>query len=171
MTIIAVLGDSHSGKSAYAHAACNIAIPLNLFESKDVETYFWYGLNSSAEVRVIPGTASNKLLKSACIGADGIVVLYEQNKTVYCAKRWIVRLGHCLNGVQNIPILICKHKSNTVRHRHDRRLTELLQRFPLAEHTCTTISNITGIQDSLNRIITHARKQIPSPLSEHIRLT
>ena len=167
MTKIVVVGDSHTGKSTFAHVACGIPIPHNMFRSTNTETYYCYGTETRTEITVVPGEALDDRLASACEGAEGIIALYNYEDSIHSAQRWLRRVGCAMGGIQQVPIIICQHKHTRLYTRHDRRLVEVLQRYPLAEHTNTSIEVAHGIQDCVNRLITHIRRRHPSPLARH----
>ena len=168
MTKIVVVGDSHVGKTTFAHVACKIAIPLNVFRSTVTEVYYWHGNDSTAELHVVPGFTDAGMLKESCLSAEGIVVLYDCRESIHAAKKWLRQIAGVCAGVHEVPIMVCQHKYNQRNaKKHERRLSEFLLHYEKAEHTHTTITNPVGIQDCVNRIIKHVRRNLPSPLCEH----
>lgn len=153
-TRIVVMGDSRTGKTEFAYLATRVPVPLNIYKSTDVEHFQLRGAYSVADVAVVPGCADDAMLRAACQGATGVIVLYKNNVTG--ARRWLNRAN-----ATSVPILVCAHASAAPP---GRRVREILQHYVTAEHTCTSPLYATGIIDCLNRIVLRARREMPSPL-------
>jgi hypothetical protein len=164
MTKVVVVGDSRVGKTGFAHIACSHDLPLNLFRSTEVETFYLHGVDTTATLSVVPGNALDDVLSCVCNGSDAIIALYDSRKSVYTAKRWLNRIERMIDGVHRVPIMICSHSIHTSPCVHDRRLSDVLQQYPCAEHTCTATGRSVGIVDCVNRIVTKVRSRHPSPL-------
>lgn len=156
MTSVAVLGDSRSGKTAFMHKAVYGRVPLNIFTSTSVETFYWVGaLHSSADFHVVPGACSNNQLVHALCGVDAILVLYKEN--VQTAQNWLWRATRSMLGVHNLPVIVvCTGTSSP------KLADSLLRAYPCAEHAVVT--TMAGAQDCVNRIVMRARRDPPSPL-------
>jgi len=168
MARVVVVGDSRVGKTAFAHVACGHPLPVNIFRSTEVETFYLHGTDQVATLQVVPGTALDDVLARTCGGADAIMVIYDSHTSIYTAKRWLQRIEQLMDGTGRVPILICSHSSGSADPRvHDRRLSYVLQQYPHAEHTRTRMARPAGIVDCANRVVHHIRRRHPSPLSHH----
>ena len=148
------MGDSRTGKTEFAHLATALPVPLNIYTSVGLEYFQLRGTHTVADVVVVPGNADDAMLRDACKGATGVVVLYKDN--IHSARRWINRAN-----AASVPILVCAHGSAVPP---GRRVRETLQYYITAEHTCTSPLYTTGIVDCLSRIVCRARRDMPSPL-------
>jgi GTPase SAR1 family protein len=164
MTQVVIVGDSRVGKTSFAHIACNHELPLNIFRSTEVETFYLHGTETIATISVVPGTALDDILGCVCNGSDAIIVLYDSSKSIYTAKRWLARIERIISGVYQIPVMICSHSLRTSPCVHDRRISSVLMQYRNAEHACTATRRPAGIVDCVNRIVTKVRSQHPSPL-------
>lgn len=165
MTQLVIVGDSRVGKTSFAHIACSHELPRNIFRSTEVETFYLHGLDTTATLLVVPGDTLDDVLSCVCNGSDAIIVLYDSTKSIYTAKRWLNRIHRMIDGVHRIPLMICSHSIRTRPCVHDRRVSDVLQQYPNAEHTCTSIGRTAGIVDCVNRMITKVRSGHPSPLA------
>jgi len=158
MTRIAVLGDSHVGKTEFMHLATTRQVPLNIYTSREPELFTLQGIYTSALFVVVPGSADHAATSAAVAGADAIMVLYADHNAA-AARRWIIR---CTGGRQTtLPILICAHNSKGPPA--PARVEDMLRQLPTAEHTYTSTLYVTGIVDCANRIVRRARKELGSP--------
>ena len=158
MTRVAVLGDSRVGKTTFMHLATNRHVPLNIFPSREIETFYLRGTCSAAQFVVVPGDTDAPKTTDAVRGADALLVLYSQS--VRSARKWILRCTH--GQATTVPILVCAH--NTELSQSPTTIQELLRDFPTAEHTETSSGFMIGIVDCANRIVTRARRELGSPL-------
>lgn len=156
MTSIAVLGDSHAGKTAFMHRAIHGRVPLNIFKSTMVETFRWVGaLDSSADFHVVPGVCSDEQLRHALCGVEAMLVLYKDE--VGTARHWIWRATRGMLGVHSLPVIVvCTGTSSP------ELVAAMLRAYPCAEHAVVT--TVAGAQDCVNRIVMRARRDPPSPL-------
>ena len=158
MTCVAVLGDSRVGKTAFMHLATSRRLPLNVFPSREPETFYLQGLSSAAKFVVVPGTSDALQTSDAVRGADALLVLYSQS--IMSARGWITR---CTRGrPTTLPILVCAHNKKVPPSQA--AIADLLRHFPTAEHTETSSLYVTGLVDCANRIVMRARKEMGSPL-------
>ena len=158
MTRVAVLGDRRVGKTTFMHLATTGRVPLNVFPSCEIETFYLRGTCSTAQFVVVPGNADASETTNAVRGADALLVLYSQS--ALSARRWILRCTH--GHATTVPILVCAH--NTEVTQSPAVVADLLRYFPTAEHTKTSSSFVIGLVDCANRIVTRARRELGSPL-------
>lgn len=158
MTRVAVLGDSHVGKTEFMHLATTGHVPLNIFTSRETELFTLHGAYRTSQFIVVPGTADQATLAAAVTGADAVLVLYADS--IFAARAWILR---CTGGrPTTVPILVCAH--NGKRPPVPSRVADILRQFPTAEHTYTSSLYVTGLMDCVNRIVLRARVELGSPL-------
>jgi len=152
-TRIVVLGDSRVGKTEFAHRATGKPVPLNIYTSDQLEYFTLQGTCTQAQIVVVPGRADEQTLAQGCRGATGVVVLYTND--ISSASRWLVRAA----PRYTTPILLVSHRSTVPP---GRAVLDTLQAWQTAEHAC--ISSTVGMADCINRIVTRARRDTPSPL-------
>ena len=158
MTRIVVVGDSRVGKTEFMHLATTGRVPLNIYTSIAPEHFQLRGTCTTADFIVVPGNASRHMLRGACEGSDGIMVIYHGS--VRAAARWILRCTQ--GGRTTVPILMCHHNTQGPA---DRRVPDTLRDWPTAEHTCTSTRHVTGMADCANRVVRRARAEQGSPLT------
>ena len=165
MTRIIVVGDSLAGKSTMFRAVTLGQVPHNVFRSTTVEQFVPV---PHAHFVVLPGHACDTQLRELADGADAVVVVYHVQAGVRSASKWLLRLAAVVHNLYRVPLLICcfggRRASGSV-------LQSLLCRYPRAEHVDICMDRISGIADSVNRIVYRVRRECPSPLAAVRQLT
>lgn len=145
--------------------ATNGRAEYNVFRSTQVEEY---APIVGAVFCVAPGTITNCNLQQLCTGADGLLVLYKGDSAVLAAETWLRRISGLVTGIKRVPVLVCCTSKYSVPHRY---LCNVLQEYPMAEHTHVCVSSLCGTKDCVNRIVYRVRKEPPSPLAIVKQLT
>lgn len=163
MTRVIVVGDSLSGKTKMLQLATMGRIPHDVFRSTQIEEYMPI---AGATFCVAPGGITDHNLQQLCAGADGLVVVYRSDASIYAGRRWLKRISRLVEGSTRVPVLICclGSASSCSPQEAGRHLGAVLREYPMAEHTQLTETSLCGTKDCVNRIVYRIRKAPPSPL-------
>lgn len=147
MNKIIVLGDSGVGKTSWLHAM-NGKVPRNIYRSTRTERFIFTPTSPTATFLAVHAMSTDAKLREHCHGADGMIVLYNHQSS---PLPWLYRIRRLYRN-HNIPTIVCCHG-------HPQPASK--------EHVATCVEEPQTIVDCANRIVTLARRNLASPLSDH----
>jgi len=155
MSKIIVLSDSGVGKTSWLFAMTGRK-PLDVYRSTASEQFWFTQTTPAVPFLGVHAQVNDSKLSKLSAGADGVVVLYNDKSN---PLHWLLRLRR-LHRHHNLPIVVCCHGPNNL-HSCAHNLTH-----HACNHCFTSLEHPNSIIDCANRIVTLARRNLASPLSD-----